>query len=568
MQCCERARDLAHRLGHAAGEAWYGREMGSIAQDLGQTERARAHLERAIAQFDALGIAAGTASASNVLGLLEWSAARFERALSLFTRYIEIARQLGRRQSESTGLGNLAGVYMELGNPWRALELNLAALEIARGETDCEHVVAWTLTAIGDAQHALGNTGAARQHLLEALERQRASGDERYAAMTLRSLGALYLKLRRFDQAIAALDEAVTLGKRTGNAVLEAGALVLHAMVHFERDDHALALETARSAVHCGEAVGDRVNASRARVVVAACEVALGVASDALEAFGPVIVDARATNSGAVEVFALERLVLALEGAGQFKAALAHSSAVRALEKRLARSDLERLALTMNAQLNQERDRFDFGLVRARTEALESLNARLERANAENAALLVQLREQTHRLERLSHEDALTGVYNRRHLETELPRAWSQAQRQSTPLTVAMLDIDHFKRVNDTASHRVGDEVLKRIAGILQTQLRLEDTVCRYGGEEFVVLLPDCDLAHAVDVLERVRVAVRDFDWTSLGVNVPVTLSAGLASSPQACDAPNLVTLADDAQYRAKARGRDQIAWHGDDQFG
>lgn len=130
LELCERGLALARRDHYTIGEVWYDREVGSLLQELGQTERAREHLERAVTHFAELGVPVGVASASNILGHIELSRANHARAIVMFTRYIESARALGRKQSESIGLGNLANVYLELGNPWRALELQRAGLEI------------------------------------------------------------------------------------------------------------------------------------------------------------------------------------------------------------------------------------------------------------------------------------------------------------------------------------------------------------------------------------------------------------------------------------------------------
>jgi len=235
---------------------------------------------------------------------------------------------------------------------------------------------------------------------------------------------------------------------------------------------------------------------------------------------------------------------------------------LRTLGKRLSQSGTQRLADGLNSQLDSERQRYDLGVARARAEALEFVNADLQRLNAQNDELVEQLRQQTQNLGRLSHEHPLTGADNRRHLELELARAWAQTERHAAMLCVAMIDIDQFKRVNDRYTHAIGDEVLRATVAALCFELRLEDTVCRYGGEEFVVLLPNVSLCDAVTAMERVRVAMLSYNWGLLGLSETVTISAGVASRLEAADGLSLVAFADAAQYRAKQSGRNRVVWH------
>ena len=228
---------------------------------------------------------------------------------------------------------------------------------------------------------------------------------------------------------------------------------------------------------------------------------------------------------------------------------------LRTLEKRLSQSDTQRLADGLNSQLDSERQRYDLGAARARAEALKFVNADLQRLNAQNDELVEQLQQQTQNLGRLSHEDPLTGAYNRRHLEPELARAWAQTERHAATLCVAMIDIDQFKRVNDRYTHTVGDEVLEATVAVLRDAVRLEDTVCRYGGEEFVVLLPNVSLCDAVTAMERVRVARLSYDWGLLGLSETVTVSAGVASSLEAADALSLVAFAERGAVPRQAVG-------------
>lgn len=567
LELCERGLDLARQCNYAVGEVWYDREVGSVLHELGQTERAREHLERAVARFAELGVSAGVASASNVLGHIELGCANHARAIVMFTRYIEAARALGRKQSEGIGLGNLANVYLELGNPWRALELQRAGLEIMQQIDNNQENVAWALSMLGNVYLGLEQTDTALLYLQDALQRQRANHVQRYVAATLRTLAACALMRKEYDASLDALSEALALTETSSDVLLRSGVLTLTAIVQLERGDFQQALEAGTRALEQALSNSDRLDQMRARVIVARAELGVSTAGGcvrtATEALEGVLNEASATGSSAVEVFALEHLLVVLRDSGQFQEALTRALELRRLERRLAQSDTQRLATVLNAQLDAERERYGLGVTQARAEALEFVNADLQRLNVQNDLVVERLQQQTQSLERLSHEDPLTGAYNRRHLELELARAWAQTERHAATLCVAMIDIDQFKRVNDRYTHAVGDEVLKATVTVLCDQMRLEDTVCRYGGEEFVVLLPNVSLKDAVKAMECARVAMLNHDWGLLGLSEAVTISAGVASSGDAPDALSLVSFADGAQYRAKQTGRNRVLWHG-----
>jgi diguanylate cyclase (GGDEF)-like protein len=159
-------------------------------------------------------------------------------------------------------------------------------------------------------------------------------------------------------------------------------------------------------------------------------------------------------------------------------------------------------------------------------------------------------------LENLAMTDPLTGLGNRRALERALESAVARAKRHGSDLSVILLDVDHFKHCNDRFGHEVGDDVLRAVAGVLLGAVRTEDFVGRYGGEEFLVVLPDADEAGSVRTAERIRIAVR-----ALSLPLPpVTISAGVASlRDQSLSTAGLIAAADDALYVSKRSGRDRV---------
>lgn len=170
----------------------------------------------------------------------------------------------------------------------------------------------------------------------------------------------------------------------------------------------------------------------------------------------------------------------------------------------------------------------------------------------------IKLREALHEQ---AIRDPLTGLFNRRYLDETLPRELHRALRQQTPLCVAMLDIDHFKRFNDDFGHEAGDEVLRFIGKLLREGVRASDIICRFGGEEFTVILLDTDLAGAVERLRQICLSVKKAQLRYQDRALPaLSFSVGMAAAPEhGTHAEDLLRAADDALYAAKEGGRDRI---------
>ncbi len=177
----------------------------------------------------------------------------------------------------------------------------------------------------------------------------------------------------------------------------------------------------------------------------------------------------------------------------------------------------------------------------------------LEAQLAKISGLQVLLQEQ-------AIHDPLTGLFNRRYLNETLPRELSRAKREDQLLTLVMLDLDHFKAVNDTYGHAAGDEVLRTMSGILTHGARESDTVCRYGGEEFLVVLPGISPAQAMQRVSEWQLCLARTPTVLGAFSIHVTLSAGVAGFPyHGADADTLATRADAALYRSKAAGRNRV---------
>ncbi|MFC4455689.1 tetratricopeptide repeat protein [Deinococcus sonorensis] len=469
----------------------------------------------------------------------------------------------------------------------RALNLQTPGSDLAL-ERDCKNLLAWLYKD-------LFNTEKATQYLLESLELSRRLEDASGQANALGNLGVV-TAARMGDRrsALGYFEQALALHQQSGNLPGQANCLYNMADNLVELGEYALAQQVGRQAVEAARAAGNPVLEAVSCSVVGraldgtgelkraivlhdeALETLRRSGIDAPDAYGWMRLfqahsltrqgrtDEAAQALGEVREVAerldIKEMLVRVhhELAGMHKARGAFDEAMRHLEveRDVDRALNEQLTAHRNEallmQFEVERAQSEAELYRLRTLELANANVALERANREKSSLLVALQEQADLLERQVREDALSGLYNRRHIETLLQRAYEDHRLRGATMAVAMIDIDHFKQVNDRYSHPVGDEVIRQVGRLLTESLSGQQAAARYGGEEFLLLLPDTTLEQAARHIERLRVAVHSHPWDQVAPGLHVSVSAGAAVNDQTRDYEKLVSAADFKLYRAK----------------
>lgn len=172
-----------------------------------------------------------------------------------------------------------------------------------------------------------------------------------------------------------------------------------------------------------------------------------------------------------------------------------------------------------------------------------------------------ELKRSNEMLKELSNTDPLTQLFNRRYMMTVMDKEIQRTSRKGSPISFIIMDIDHFKKVNDQYGHQQGDTVLVNVANLIKKHLRSYDVAARYGGEEFVAILPETPLDEAVVVAERIRVAVQQHVFANRLQTLKVTISMGVATYPASGldTVDDIIRVADEALYRAKSEGRNRV---------
>jgi diguanylate cyclase (GGDEF)-like protein len=198
------------------------------------------------------------------------------------------------------------------------------------------------------------------------------------------------------------------------------------------------------------------------------------------------------------------------------------------------------------------------GLHSSNPDAFDETDLQSLESVADICATSIQNAHYVERVKQLAYLDGLTGIFNRRFFELRIMEEIERARRYGTGMAVVMVDIDQFKRLNDEFGHLLGDEVLRQVSSVFHQQLRKIDVVCRYGGEEFGILLSQTTAEHAISVAEKLRKTIEQ--WRFPGVPRTVTVSAGVAAFPDhGTTRDALVRAADTGLYAAKQAGRNHV---------
>jgi diguanylate cyclase (GGDEF)-like protein len=431
---------------------------------------------------------------------------RFDLALEAAQELIQRAIDAGDSGAILAAHFVLAACLDRMGDSWQARRVLQVALEEGHDAPDRERMIVAnglmaTSLGIYHRQRDIAGAAAQRELLEYALQR----------GIEARSL------LRRVEDAVY----SVTVRGNLGEVLLHLGQL----------DD---AGELLQGALRDGRKRGLQAHVWRISASLAEWLLASGRGSEAL-AESVSLLQALG-ESGPLET--LIRLHQAAARAhkllGHWAEALSHFEAAERLDRRRTNMQLQSQSRLFVTRGEVERARREASRQRARA---------------------AELAEQSLR-------DPLTGIGNRRHLDQRLPVLLEQAQAEGRPLTLALLDVDHFKQINDRLGHPMGDRVLVALAQLLAESVRGDDVLARMGGEEFAIVLPDMPQERAMEVCQRLAQRIREHRWPRGGPD-QVTVCIGVCATVDTYDPTVLIQRADEALYDAKRSGRDRVVVYG-----
>jgi diguanylate cyclase (GGDEF)-like protein len=361
----------------------------------------------------------------------------------------------------------------------------------------------------------------------------------------------------------ATLELESARGDAMGMAYTELGSA--GALVKLDRP--AEAMPRLRRAITQFEALGDKIQAARANVLLGAALLRLdqlGEAQTALQRAGPALRD---SPDEVLRSEWLELRAALMARLGNWREAHAALSAHAEIDKRLRKRQLSQQTARLRLQFNREHDEQDIRTLQLAVRQGQDLR-QLQAVALTLFVLLLgvtvayaahKVRE-SRRLRTLSLSDELTGLANRRATLAQLQAAMVSARERAAPLSVMMVDVDHFKQVNDTHGHAAGDDVLRHLSRLLPTSLRSLDRLGRIGGEEFLAVLPDATLQQAATIAERMRASLAATPAPTGAGPLPVTASIGVAMLRPGESLDALLDRADQALYAAKGSGRNAVA--------
>ncbi len=529
-------------------------------------------------------------SAAQLKAVESWLDSNPQQALILA---LEVVRQLGDDKHASLSQRRLRAQALTLAGrgslaaevPERAIPSFLQALACYNPASDLPETIPAHL-GLGVGYMELGIYPEALQHLMRALSLSRNLNEVRTEGEALNHLGRLYQLRGDMAKSFAHLEQALELTKENALGILEADIHLNLCSACRATGHHQRAIQSGLRSVEIFQKNGHRRGEARALNALGEAYLDAGDYQHAMEILQ---LTAEVTEKNKMELefaralrkigilhdrqersaWAIEYINRALEISREIKAHREQAECCRVLaeiykksgEYRLALENLESYYSYIQAAFDAESDR--------RLKTIEIIHqVETARKDAEIYQLRnVQLQQEIEErkkaqkaLEHLATQDPLTGLANRRHFLDLARRAFIQARRYSRPLTAVMIDIDQFKHINDTFGHKTGDKVLSAVAAYMQEVLRKVDILGRFGGDEFVILLPETNRDGAMQLVERLRNCLAHRSEIIAGLALPVTLSIGIAaiSEEPELTLDTLLQRADQAMYLAKQAGRNR----------
>jgi diguanylate cyclase (GGDEF)-like protein len=504
-------------------------------------------------------------------------------ALQLADQFPNAPRTLKNQIGRSKIL--LSGLEIQRSRYDSALQHALAAREIYTA-INLQSGIARSQEAIGLAHLHRGNLDTALEFLLSAKEQSRQVEDQRLQCSVLNNLGLLYLKMEDHQQAQDYLIQSLACGNLQSH-LPDTSLMANLTEAYLSTGEYPQALTYSRMWHQTCQQTGDGYGETQAAIFIGRIFMAMGQLQEAKELFIVAREQAEVNDFSRLLAQSLTHLaeLACREQDLPYASELLHSALIHAKkagdgQQRAAALQMlstvqqslgnHQAALELFQEYHQQRESLINEDLVIRIRSLEFMHhlrqtqQDQESVRQENVELTREIQERKRiqsELERIITLDPLTSLLNRRHFFDQAQKELDRSRRYNRPLSILMLDIDYFKRVNDQYGHLVGDRVIIEVSRRIKDTLRKIDLACRYGGEEFAILLPETPLVQATMVANRLGRAIGSQPVIKTEYEISITVSLGVASfehdSPVTVDA--MLDRADKALYAAKQNGRNQV---------
>jgi diguanylate cyclase (GGDEF)-like protein len=561
LSLCQQAHTRALRLDYHQGICLSLLRWGVCSYILGHAlTEVRARLHAALELAQALDDAQAQIEALNILAMLDADSGAHGMSMQAYDKCLALAKSIGDTRSEGRTLGNMALVHRDLGRYAQALDHLQRYLDLAERTGD-EQGQTYALANMGQLLSTLGESEAARQALQRSLAIRYSQQDLARQSSTRLDLGKLLLKQGEISEARTHLLEAVQLSRRTGNLRDLCDALHGLARAYQYDKDHDAVRQLLNEAHELAARADDNQRLAAVQLAIGKHLIELGDLDAAQTCLQGVLQRAESLSLPELLADTHQALASIAEAGADYQVALQHFRSFHQVREAMhgeqAQQHLRGLLIRQQVQEIQRQADGE----RIRSQELSSELDAARQADQEKQLLVQQLSAQAEMLHQLSREDGLTGVANRRWLDLQLVQEFERARRFAHPLSVAMLDLDHFKSINDRFTHLTGDKVLRAIGTLLRDACRRADVVARYGGEEFMLVLVETPLNKAESLCEKLRQRIEQFDWATIHPELSgVTLSIGLESNAHFTQLEALIAAVDARLYEAKRQGRNRIS--------
>ncbi len=542
---------LAQALGDQNGLANAYLARGYARYKLSHWGAARQDAEEARALFEGLGDSPQLLETLNVLGIIYGETGNLEKALETFLSNHTLCQELSKPDRASVALNNAAIVYNLLGDYASAIELYTKSLELCK-TLDYREGIGRALKNIGVTHFEMKHYPEALEYLQQALSFREVTDEPQLHSYTLVDTGRCHKALGNSTEALRYISQGLALAETIENRTGIADALDELGTLHLDQGN----LTDAQQCLDRALWIKRDINEPPGQMATQLKRSALFLAQDKPELALRVLQEALGLAETIGSKTGLYQVHLALsqsyEKIKDVPLAFQHHKAYIQLKDDVFNESSSHILQSLRVTRQVEKAEKEREIYRLKNVELAQANEQLHRLDTQKTRLLGQLKKQ-------AQEDGLTGLFNRRYFDERLKHSFQEALEHDLPLSIMLCDIDNFKSINDTFSHQVGDQVLTTVARLLREGIRHSDVLARYGGEEFILLMPGARKDAALELCERLRKRIAEYDWERLGAGLNVTLSLGIASDLSSGNHEKLTSLADKHLYEAKRLGKNRV---------